>query len=137
MIEYMEIRSEFTDDVYKLYEENQWNAYLDDKEKIARALDHSLCMIGAFENEQLVGFVRCVGDGEYIVYIQDLIVKPSHFGRGIGRELMNRISEKYPVVRQFVLITDATDEAANNFYRSIGLVNEFKGFPVTHYFRKS
>ena len=42
MIEYMEIRSEFTDDVYKLYEENQWNAYLDDKEKIARELDACL-----------------------------------------------------------------------------------------------
>lgn len=136
MIEYRSFCDDSIDEVYGIYKENHWESYLKDKAKLCRAFRQSLYVLGAFENGSLVGFVRCVGDEEYIIYVQDLIVKPSHFRKGIGSELIRRVSEKYAHVRQFVLITDREDAAANAFYRSVGLVSECNGFPVNTYFRK-
>ena len=135
MIEYKRFCAERIDEVYEIYEANRWGSYLHDKEKLRRAFEQSLYILGAFENDRLVGFVRCVGDAEYIIYVQDLVLAPSYFRKGIGRELMKRASEAYPDVRQFVLITDRDDEGANAFYRAIGLSNDCNGFPVNTYFR--
>ena len=132
----MEFGSELTDEVYGLYEENGWTSYLKDRDLIARALDNSMYVLGAFDGGKLIGFVRCVGDGETIVYVQDLIVAPSHLRQGVGRELMRRVSEGYAAVRQLVLITDAEDEVSNAFYRAIGMVQTVNGCGINHYFRK-
>lgn len=136
MIEYKEFRSELINEVYSIYEENQWKSYLGDKEKLSRAFEQSPYLLGAFEEGNLVGFVRCIGDSEYILYVQDLIVKPSYYRQGIGKALMARVAEKYSSVRQFVLITDEDDEASNAFYRAIGLVKSGSRFPVNLYFRE-
>lgn len=92
-------------------------------------------MLGAFEDGALVGFVRCVGDGAYILYVQDLIVTPALQRKGIGRALMRQVSEHFAGVRQFLLITDAEDAVSNTFYRAIGLKTTLGGYPCTAYFR--
>ena len=135
MPQYKEFGSELINEAYEIYRQSEWNSYLKDKEKLRRAFDSSLYILGAFEDGRLVGFVRCVGDNEFILYIQDLIVTPSFQRKGIGRELMRRVSERFSDIRQFVLITDREDKAANAFYRSIGLSPEFNGFPINTYFR--
>lgn len=136
MIQYKQFSIERIDEVYEIYKENDWLSYLGDKDKLSRAFKNSLFILGAFCDDKLVGFVRCIGDSEYILYVQDLIIKPSHYRKGIGKELMNRVSQKYPDIRQFALITDEDDNVSNAFYKSIGLVNECNGYPVNHYFRK-
>lgn len=136
MIEYREFGSELVDEVYQLYEKNEWESYLGDKDKLCRAFDKSRFIIGAFDEGHLVGFARCVGDDEYIVYVQDLIVDPSYQRRGIGKQLMKLVSDRYPAIHQFVLITDRDDDTANEFYKSIGLSENCNGYPVNHYFRK-
>lgn len=135
MIEYKKFSSELIDEVYEIYEANKWENYLNDKERLSGAFERSVYILGAFENDRLVGFVRCVGDSEYILYVQDLIVKPSHQRKGIGRELIGKVSEAYPDVRQFVLITDRDDEVSNSFYKAIGLSKDCNGYPVNAYFR--
>lgn len=107
-------------EVMQIYEEAGWRAYLTDDEKLRRAFQSSLYLLGAFEGEKLVGFIRCVGDGEHIVLIQDVIVKQSHRRQGIGTELVKRVLEKYRSVRMVSLYTDAQDEADNRFYRKLG-----------------
>lgn len=135
MIEYKKFSSELIDEVYEIYEANKWENYLNDKERLSGAFEQSVYILGAFENDRLVGFVRCVGDSEYILYVQDLIVKPSHQRKGIGRELIGKVSEAYPGVRQFVLITDRDNEVSNSFYKAIGLSKDCNGYPVNAYFR--
>ena len=135
MTDYREFGSELIDQVYQIYEENQWSSYLGDREKLARAFDNSLYVLGAFVGDKLVGFVRCVGDGESVIYVQDLIVRQGYRRQGIGRELMKQASDRYPGVRQFLLITDSEDKDANDFYKAIGMTEEFYGYPVRHYFR--
>ncbi len=107
-------------EVMQIYEEAGWRAYLADVEKLKRAFQSSLYLLGAFKEDELVGFIRCVGDGEHIVLIQDVIVKQSHRRQGIGTELVRRVLEKYRSVRMVSLYTDAEDEADNCFYQSLG-----------------
>ena len=135
MIEYKSFGSERIEEIYKIYEENEWSSYLGDKEKLVHAFDNSLYILGAFDEDRLIGFVRCVGDDEYIVYVQDLVVLSAYHRKGIGRELMKRVSERYPSIHQFVLITDQDDEVSNAFYRSIGMSENCNGYPINHYFR--
>ena len=121
MIEYKQLTSVSLKEIKALYQQHGWLAYLHDDEKLVRAFDQSLYALGAYDKEELIGFVRCVGDGEHIVLVQDLIVAPDYQRTGIGRALMKQIFEKYADVRMFMLVTDAQDENANAFYQAIGM----------------
>lgn len=135
MLTYREFGAECLAEVREIYAACGWTNYLEDEETLRRALEQSLFLLGAFEDCALVGFVRCVGDGAYILYVQDLIVTPALQRKGIGRELMRQVSERFAGVRQFLLITDAEDAVSNAFYRAIGLKTTLGGYPCIAYFR--
>ena len=115
-----EFGCERLEEVKEIYWEAGWRAYLTDDEKLKRAFQNSLYLLGAFDGDRLVGFVRCVGDGEHIVLIQDVIVRASHRRRGIGRRLIQQTLNRFSQVRMISLYTDTEDEADNCFYRSLG-----------------
>lgn len=119
MIEYREFGAEELFRVRALYEDVGWAAYLSDSEKLARAFAVSLYVLGAFRNDMLIGFIRCVGDGEHIVYVQDLIVDSAYRRQGIGRALLQKARDTYRYVRMFALMTDGSDRNANSFYQAI------------------
>lgn len=121
MIEYKPLTSASLEAIKALYRQQGWMAYLTDDEKLTRAFDASLYTLGAYEHSGLVGFIRCVGDGEHIVLVQDLIVATGFQRRGIGRELMRKAGEHFCDVRMFMLVTDAMDENANAFYQAVGM----------------
>lgn len=118
MIEYKEINSSLLESIKDIYEKESWKAYLNDDEKLIRAFDNSLYTIGAFDEDRLVGFIRCVGDGEHSLLVQDLIITPEYQKRGIGTYLFKTIMEKYSDVRSFIVITDIEDVVDNKFYKS-------------------
>lgn len=105
--------------VLDLYHDAEWVSYTENEEKLIRALNHSLCVITAWEDTDLVGLVRAVGDGETILYIQDILVRKSHRRNGIGRRLIELLLSKYPDVRQKVLLT-GDDPDTRTFYEHIG-----------------
>ena len=121
MIEYKELTSASLEAIQALYQQHGWLAYLQDDKKLIRAFDQSLYCLGAYDGEELVGFVRCVGDGEHVVMVQDLIVAQGYQRKGIGRTLMHQAYERFADVRMLMLITDALDEQANAFYQAIGM----------------
>ena len=65
--------------------------------------------------------IRTVGDGQTIIYIQDILVLPDYQRRGIGTALARAVLERFREVRQIVLSTDNTPQT-NAFYESPGLV---------------
>ena len=77
--------------------------------------------LGAFDDFRLIGFIRCVGDGEHILMVQDLIIDPEYQKRGIGTYLFNSIMQKYSTVRMFIVLTDIEDVVDNKFYKSFNL----------------
>lgn len=122
MIHYKEFTSSKIEEVKELYQKVSWKTYLQDDPKLIRAFDQSLSMLGAFHEEQLIAFIRCVGDGEHILMVQDLVVDPEFQQRGIGTHLFNEILSKYSNVRMFVVLTDIEDLVDNKFYQSFQLV---------------
>ena len=81
MITYRAFGAEQLPQVLSLYRDAGWTAYLDSGERMSRALERSLFLLGAFEEETLVGFIRCVGDGEHILYVNGEYRGESNLGK--------------------------------------------------------
>lgn len=54
---YKEFSSERIQEIQKIYASEGWSAYLNDEEKLKRAFLQSLYLYGAFDDNQLVGFI--------------------------------------------------------------------------------
>ena len=108
-------------EIIDLYQSVGWTNYTSCPEMLEEAYKNSLCILGAFEKEKLVGVVRVVGDGISIVFVQDILVLPEYQRQGVGSALMRAILKKYASVYQVELLTDST-EKSKAFYSSIGLV---------------
>lgn len=62
-----------------------------EKKSAQRSLDNSLFHVAIYDNSQLVGMGRVVGDGVMYLYIQDVAVDPDYQGLGIGDVIMTAI----------------------------------------------
>lgn len=118
-IAYKENNPIHTDVLTALYKSVGWTAYSDDSEIMKQILAGSRFYISAWSGEKLIGLIRTVGDGAYILYIQDILVHPEYQRFGIGTALMKQILEKAEKMRQIILTTDNT-EKTTAFYRSLG-----------------
>ena len=107
-------------EIIDLYQSVGWTNYTSCPEMLEEAYKNSLCILGAFEKEKLVGVVRVVGDGISIVFVQDILVLPEYQRQGVGSALMRAILEKYASAYQVELLTDST-EKSKAFYSSVGL----------------
>ena len=133
MITYKEFNASLLEEVKEIYRSVYWQSYLQDDDKLKRAFDNSLNLLGAFDGEVLVGFVRCVGDGEHIVLVQDLTVRPEYQKRRIGTTLFQMVWDKYKDVRMFQVVTDLEDEVDNHFYQSFGMKKLEEGHMVSYF----
>ncbi|QMS85215.1 GNAT family N-acetyltransferase [Candidatus Xianfuyuplasma coldseepsis] len=107
------------DQILHLYNANHWTAYTKDKDTLFKGIIQSLDTLACYDNDQLVGLIRTVGDGHTMVYILDILVHPDYHRQGIGRTLINKILTKYTHVRQIHLATDNTPEQ-QAFYEAVG-----------------
>jgi ribosomal protein S18 acetylase RimI-like enzyme len=107
------------DEIVNLYESVGWTSYLERVDTLREAYANSLCVLGAYDSENLVGILRAVGDGKTIVFIQDILVLPEYQRQGIGSKLLQAVMERYQDVYQMELLTDNT-EKTKAFYRSAG-----------------
>lgn len=102
-----------------LYESVGWVSYLRREDLLEKAFAASLQVLAAYEGETLVGIIRAVGDGQSILYIQDLLVHPAHQRKGVGARLTEEMLRRFPDVNQTVLLTD-DEESTVLFYEKQG-----------------
>lgn len=108
------------EEIYPLYEAVGWTNYTTNPTMLKNALEHSLFILTAREEEgKLIGFLRAVGDGYSIVYIQDIIVLPEYQRQGIGTQLLRQTLEHFKEVYQMILTTDSELKTIA-FYESNG-----------------
>ncbi|MGF2055655.1 GNAT family N-acetyltransferase [Vagococcus fluvialis] len=132
MIHYKENYQIYKSDLEKLYSSVGWAAYTKNLEVLEQAINHSLQVISAWDEDELVGLIRVIGDGFTIIYVQDILVHPDYQDKKIGTELMTKILDNYPEVRQKVLLTeDAPD--VRHFYEKFGFTSCDKGGAVAFY----
>lgn len=134
MVIYKEFDVSEMADVIAIYENIGWVAYLQNEDKLFSAFENSLYLLGAYDNDQMIGFVRAVGDGEHVVLVQDLIVKAEYQNDGIGTCLFEKILNKYQTVRLFMVVTDIEDKRNNAFYRKFGM-RELEQYAMIGYVR--
>lgn len=106
-------------EIQRLYTEVGWTAYTENMSVLEQGYKNSLLVLAAYENGELLGIIRCVGDGFTIVFVQDILVFPQKQHQGIGTALLKAVLKKYPNVRQIELATDNTPKNVN-FYKSLG-----------------
>lgn len=110
------------DEIVNFYRNVGWTNYLERPDILKKAYENSLCVLGAYDYDKLVGIIRAVGDAKTIVFIQDIIVLPKYQRKGIGTKLLKTLMDKYKDVYQMELLTDNT-EKTKAFYRSVGFIN--------------
>ncbi len=96
------------EEIFPLYEAVGWTNYTSNPIMLQNALEHSLFLISARDEDgKLIGFLRAVGDGYSILYIQDIIVLPEYQRQGIGTQLLRQTLEYFNEVYQIILTTDS------------------------------
>lgn len=55
------------------------------------ALDNSLFILVAMNGQTPVGMARVVGDGGYVYFICDVIVRPAYQSQGLGRQIIEQV----------------------------------------------
>ena len=114
------------EEILSLYQSVGWTAYTDHPAVLKAGFAGSLLCLVAYEGERLIGLLRAVGDGQTVVLIQDLLVRPEYQGRGVGRALLEAALNRFRNVRQVQLLTDDRPETVA-FYQALGFkpVNSF------------
>ena len=56
----------------------------------------SASVVFVFDDQQLIGFARAISDGLIQAAIYDVAVLPSHQGKGIGKQMIEKIVNSLP-----------------------------------------
>ena len=119
MFEIREYKEYKEEEILKLYAAVGWSAYTENIAVLREAYAHSLLILGAYEDDRLIGIVRAVGDGATIVFVQDILVHPGYQRQGTGKALLQAVLDRYPDVRQIELVSDDTPQTLA-FYEALG-----------------
>lgn len=118
-MEIKEYKTYKEDEIQTLYAAVGWTAYTEDLPALERGFQNSLLVLAAYEDGELIGLIRAVGDGATVVFVQDLLVAPQKQRQGVGTALLKAVLDRYSNVRQLLLITDDTPKTIA-FYKSLG-----------------
>ena len=78
---------------------------------------NSMFRIFAFDSGLLIGAGRALADGRDCAYLCDIAVRPSHQGRGLGKEIVARLIRLSGSHRKIILYAVPGKES---FYESFG-----------------
>ena len=72
-----------------------WHERAADRARLRQQLVGAMFVVSAWESDTLVGFARAISDGATNAYISTVAVLPEYQGRGIGRELVRRLTTSH------------------------------------------
>lgn len=102
--------------IIALYRANGWSS-ADKPQELFQGLMNSHALVAAWDEDRLVGLGNALSDGHLVVYYPHLLVHPDYQGRGIGRQIMQRMQEKYGHLHMQMLTADGQAIA---FYQKLG-----------------
>jgi len=95
------------------------------RDQAQKAMQNSLYILTAYENDEPIGMGRIVGDGAVICYVQDLIVIPEKQSDGIGGMILNRLKEfvaKEGIPGTTMMFDLMCAKGRENFYEKHGFI---------------
>ena len=120
MLEYKQVIPEMTD-LVALYSSVSWTNYTNNPTMLEEAIKASLWQLAIYDKEELVAYIRLVGYGHSIIFVQDLLVRPDYQRQGIGKKLLEEALATFPNVYQRLLVTERSEKNLA-FYQSLGFV---------------
>ena len=110
-----------------LYDEVKWGHY---ENKISlKSLENTFYSISVYEDNQIIGYGRIIGDTICFLYIQDIIVIPKYQNQKIGTMIMNKLLEKIKEVKNEnpnVRVYLGASKGKEPFYEKFGFVRRSK-----------
>lgn len=85
--------------------------------EVKKSFSKSSHVLVALENKIIVGFGRTVDDGKYYALIVDVVVRPSHQGKGIGKNIVETLKKELKGYN-FITLTSAPNK--DGFYKKLG-----------------
>lgn len=86
-------------------------------ERLAAAMRNSAEVFTAWDGSRLVGLINALDDKTMTAYIHFLLVEPAYQGKGVGKELIRLMREKYKDYLRLVLVAYDNE---TGFYRNCG-----------------
>ena len=120
MLEYKQVIPAMAD-LVALYTSVGWTNYTNNPAMLEEAVKASLWQLGVYDEKELVAYIRLLGDGHSVIFVQDLLVRPDHQRQGIGRKLLEEALATFPDVYQRLLVTERSEKNLA-FYQSLGFV---------------
>jgi ribosomal protein S18 acetylase RimI-like enzyme len=69
-----------------------WGERAADPARLRQQVVGAMFVVSAWESDALVGFARAISDGATNAYISTVAVLPAYQGKGVGRELIRRLT---------------------------------------------
>lgn len=115
-IEYKEIKDFSASELEDLFLSVEWSSghY---PEKLVKAMKGFAAVYSAWDNDKLIGMICSMDDGEMNAYIHYLLIRPEYHGKGIGKELVSMMKERYKDYLRVVIV--AYDKEIG-FYENCG-----------------
>jgi GNAT superfamily N-acetyltransferase len=88
------------------------------RDRVERAARHSSLVVGAFEGDVQVGYMRVVSDRTTFAWVCDVYVDEAHRGKGIARQMVAfaLADPEHEGLRRWILAT----RDAHHVYASVG-----------------
>lgn len=115
-ITYKDIHDFNKQDLQDLFLSVEWSSghYPD---KLVTAMKNFETVYTAWDDEKLIGLICAMDDGIMTAYVHYLLVHPSYQNLGIGRQLVDKMKDKYKDYLRIVIVA-YNDEV--DFYTACG-----------------
>lgn len=99
-------------------------------DKLYEAILNSHTVVTAWDGDKMVGLANALSDGVLTAYFHYVLTDPSYQGKGIGKEMMEMLLEKYKDYYTKVLISYPL---AVGFYNRLGFQADDESMPMYLY----
>ncbi len=108
-------------EIIKLYKAGGWWRESYDSSGINSLIAGSFAFAVVIDNKkgQTIGMGRIISDGVSDAYIQDLVILPEYRGKGIGKKLVNYLTE-HCLSKKLIWIGLIAEPGQDGFYSSVG-----------------
>ena len=108
MITFTDKRNFSQQQLYELFKSVNWLS-ADYPERLYKALNNCETVFTAWDDSRLVGLINAIDDSELTAYVHYLLVRPEYQNKGIGKELLRLVRDKYKDYLYIELIAESRE----------------------------
>lgn len=115
------------DEFNLLYNAVGWGAY--DKKIAKKALDNTFYSVSIYNDNEIIGYGRLIGDTICFIYVQDIMVKPEFQNKKIGTMIMNNLLARINEIRKenpSLRVYLGASKGKEGFYEKFGFVKRIE-----------